>query len=102
MSALFFILFIMSAASVDGCSAPGAACLGALAALCLLAEKEGQEERKMAMGYKTCPYCGANLDPGEKCGCREEDAAPGQENDDEKIQNQHRHIYKKKEDTGNE
>ncbi len=25
------------------------------------------------MKYNTCPYCGANLDPGEKCDCREED-----------------------------
>ena len=25
------------------------------------------------MGYRTCPYCGANLDPDEKCDCREED-----------------------------
>ena len=24
------------------------------------------------MIYKTCPYCGANLDPGEKCTCQEE------------------------------
>lgn len=24
--------------------------------------------------YKTCPFCGANLDPGEKCDCREEEA----------------------------
>lgn len=22
------------------------------------------------MGYKTCPDCGANLDPGEICDCR--------------------------------
>lgn len=22
--------------------------------------------------YWTCPYCGANLDPGESCDCREE------------------------------
>lgn len=21
--------------------------------------------------YWTCPYCGANLDPGERCDCRE-------------------------------
>lgn len=20
--------------------------------------------------YRTCPYCGANLDPGERCDCR--------------------------------
>lgn len=25
------------------------------------------------MGYRTCPYCGANLDPDEKCDCREEE-----------------------------
>lgn len=24
------------------------------------------------MKYETCPYCGANLDHGEKCDCREE------------------------------
>lgn len=22
--------------------------------------------------YKTCPECGAHLDPGEKCDCQEE------------------------------
>lgn len=22
--------------------------------------------------YWTCPYCGANLDPGESCDCRKE------------------------------
>lgn len=26
--------------------------------------------------YKTCPLCGAHLDPGEVCECKEE-AAPG-------------------------
>lgn len=25
--------------------------------------------------YKTCPYCGAALDPGERCDC-EKEAAP--------------------------
>ena len=29
---------------------------------------EGDEQ----MYYHTCPYCGANLDPDEKCDCREE------------------------------
>lgn len=24
------------------------------------------------MMYRVCPYCGANLDPGEPCDCREE------------------------------
>ena len=26
------------------------------------------------MYYNACPYCGANLDPGEKCECREKSA----------------------------
>ena len=28
--------------------------------------------------YRTCPYCGCNLDPGERCDCRteEKEAAP--------------------------
>ena len=25
--------------------------------------------------YKTCPDCGAHLDPGERCDCREEEKA---------------------------
>lgn len=25
--------------------------------------------------YNTCPICGANLDPGEKCDCEKEEAA---------------------------
>lgn len=30
------------------------------------------------MGHNTCPYCGANLDPGERCDCHEtEKAAQG-------------------------
>lgn len=24
------------------------------------------------MYYRECPYCGANLDPDEKCNCRDE------------------------------
>ena len=31
------------------------------------------------MGYKICPYCGAYLDPGEQCDCREEDIATSQD-----------------------
>lgn len=27
----------------------------------------------MARYFYTCPSCGANLDPGEKCSCKEED-----------------------------
>lgn len=25
--------------------------------------------------YRVCPYCGAHLDPGEKCDCRKGGAA---------------------------
>ncbi len=26
--------------------------------------------------YQTCPCCGANLDPGERCDCEKEEAVP--------------------------
>ena len=29
----------------------------------------------MSKQYNTCPYCGANLDPGERCDCPR--ASPG-------------------------
>ena len=29
----------------------------------------------MSKQYNTCPYCGANLDPGERCDCSR--ASPG-------------------------
>lgn len=28
------------------------------------------------MGYKICPYCGAHLDPGERCDCQDEENEP--------------------------
>ena len=34
--------------------------------------------------YKTCPHCGAHLDPAEVCDCRaKEEAAAGAANTDE-------------------
>ncbi len=30
------------------------------------------EKGVIAMGYRTCPHCGANLDPEEKCDCQED------------------------------
>ncbi|MCX4352023.1 MAG: hypothetical protein OSJ60_10325 [Lachnospiraceae bacterium] len=30
------------------------------------------------MGANICPYCGAYLDPDEKCDCREEEVATSQ------------------------
>lgn len=34
------------------------------------------------MSYRTCPYCGANLDPDEKCDCREENEQEENETED--------------------
>jgi hypothetical protein len=39
--------------------------------------------------YWTCPYCGANLDPGESCDCKKETAddyqsVQGGDNNDKK------------------
>lgn len=28
------------------------------------------------MGNNICPYCGAHLDPGEHCDCRDEESLP--------------------------
>ena len=33
-----------------------------------------EKEEKMSY-YKTCPHCGANLDPGEVCDCRDKERA---------------------------
>ncbi len=30
--------------------------------------------------YKTCPWCGASLDPGERCTCQDEKTAPSAAN----------------------
>jgi hypothetical protein len=38
-----------------------------------------KENNEMATPYKECPFCGAHLDSGETCDCREE-----ADNDDEK------------------
>lgn len=32
--------------------------------------------------YRICPYCGAALDPGERCDCKE-DASERKENNDQ-------------------
>ena len=37
--------------------------------------------------YRTCPICGANLDPGERCDCRDEKTAADAANiDDGKVE----------------
>lgn len=33
--------------------------------------------------YHTCPICGANLDPGERCDCEKEQDENDQRNDQE-------------------
>ena len=33
------------------------------------------------VGYKVCPYCGANLDPDEKCDCQDTIATSQHENE---------------------
>lgn len=30
--------------------------------------------------YRTCPHCGAHLDPGERCDCQDKKTAPGAAN----------------------
>lgn len=44
--------------------------------------------------YHTCPDCGANLDPGEKCDCREEDinARCELQNSQTPIQPEHKEL----------
>ena len=40
--------------------------------------------------FRTCPYCGSNLDPGEKCDCQEkENAASRGANTEDSEQNRH-------------
>lgn len=52
------------------------------------------------MGHKACPYCGANLDPGEKCDCQDEAAMSQQGNStDRKDPDKNNHInYNEKEE----
>ena len=34
----------------------------------------------MSRPYRECPYCGAHLDPGERCDCQDEEKdRPGEE-----------------------
>ena len=39
----------------------------------------GKGDRMKRYDYRTCPYCGANLDPGETCDCRRERHADNEE-----------------------
>lgn len=48
------------------------------------------------MGYRICPYCGASLDPGERCDCQDEVATSQQETGahgtGQADQDKHNHI----------
>ena len=36
--------------------------------------------------YKTCPHCGAHLDPGERCDCKDEKKPPpGGDRESDKV-----------------
>lgn len=37
--------------------------------------------------YGTCPFCGANLDPGEKCDCRQDGGEEKEEKNDDGSDN---------------
>ncbi len=41
----------------------------------LIACFTAQGKKVGILGNNICPYCGAHLDPGEKCDCREDDKA---------------------------
>lgn len=38
------------------------------------------------MGSKRCPYCGAYLDPGEKCDCWDDESNSTEIKEDEPLQ----------------
>ena len=42
----------------------------------------------MGKYYWTCPYCNANLDPGERCYCDESRIAMGRTNNYKSVQQQ--------------
>ena len=39
--------------------------------------------------YRRCPYCGAYLDPGERCDCQDEKELPGATNTEQPKETQH-------------
>lgn len=41
------------------------------------------------MYYKSCPYCGANLDPNEKCDCQESISEYGIKKKKSSMRNEH-------------
>lgn len=89
MNNLLFIVFIITGVAMDRNQLAGLVCVTALVTLYLLDKKE----RRTTMGYKTCPYCGAHLDPGEVCDCQTE-AATSQQGQSEHNSSD----YKKKEE----
>ena len=82
-----FVLTVLGIAGLDGAIYFGTGYLtsGALLAMgaagLYIDYRRGRPGKggKAVMGYKTCPYCGAHLDPEEACDCGEEDLAVPQE-----------------------
>ncbi len=97
-----FILLMLSMGFMDSDTVfiPGTICiLSGLALLWMAGEREGhagqarsqninicavimvQGKEDRTMGYRICPYCGASLDPDERCDCRDGIATSQKENE---------------------
>ena len=48
------------------------------------------------MQYKECPYCGSNLDPGEKCDCGKENGLADANQHSPKPKNNYGHSISEK------
>ena len=56
-------------------------------------QRAGAAGKENTMSYfRTCPHCGANLDPGEKCDCREKDAVLGAANTQDGKTEMRKHL----------
>jgi hypothetical protein len=51
--------------------------------------------------FRCCPFCGANLDPGEVCDCKEK-AAPGEQDREAAEEISTLQLYHKKGELSNE
>lgn len=44
--------------------------------------------------YHTCPYCGANLDPNEKCDCQYQDTEVTEKSEESEVKNTDESVNK--------